>query len=88
MQELFYLNTFDDIDFQVGGTMDLYLLHSVALTFNLGKLGKLGAEQPQGVGDKIDKCPKVKQYRNKVRGDEKAESKAKSQKSKKSKKAG
>jgi len=83
VQELLYLNTFDDIDFQIAGAMDLYLLHSVALTFNLGKLGKLGAEQPQGVGNKIDKCPKVKQYRNKMRGDEKIESKSKSKKSKK-----
>ncbi len=86
LQELLYLNNFDDIDFHVRGGNDLYLLHSVALTFNLGKLGKLGAEQPQGVGDKIDQCPKVKQYKNKVRADDKVERKTKAQGKSKTKK--
>jgi len=80
LQEMLYLNNFDDIDFHEAGGNDLYLFHSVALTFNLGKLGKLGAEQPGGVGDKIDQCPKVKQYRNKVREEEKLERKTKRQK--------
>lgn len=66
LQELFMYNGFDDIDFVKKGMNDQYLLHTIGITCNLGKLGKLGPSEPTGVGDKIDKCPKMKQHRNKV----------------------
>lgn len=65
LQETFMHTSADDVDFRISGINDLYLLHSVGLTFNLGALDRSNGEMT-GVGERIDKCPeKLKQPRNK-----------------------
>lgn len=55
LQESFMYTTTDNLDHEVaGGTNDIMLYHSAALTFNLGK--KQDADK-DGVSDKKDKCP-------------------------------
>jgi OOP family OmpA-OmpF porin len=56
LQEMFMLTTADDVDARVNGMNDMYLFHSVGVTFNIPKLSPRGQT---GVGDQIDKCPKV-----------------------------
>jgi hypothetical protein len=59
IQETFVYTNADDIDFRSGGFNDMYLYHTAGLIFTPGKLGKIGENEPEGVGDLIDKCPKV-----------------------------
>jgi hypothetical protein len=66
IQELLMYTSADDIDLVRGGMNDMYLMHTIGITCNLGKLGKLGGPEQTGVGDRIDKCPKIKQHRNRV----------------------
>jgi hypothetical protein len=40
-----------------GDYNDLYLFHSLGLTYNLPKLNTHGKDNRGGVGNKIDKCP-------------------------------
>jgi OOP family OmpA-OmpF porin len=55
LQEMFIYTSSDNIDLAVGGMNDMFLLHTVGLTFNFGK-NKHGLT---GVGERIDECPKV-----------------------------
>jgi hypothetical protein len=81
IQEMFMYTGADDVDRLKGGMNDMYVFHTAGLTFNIGKLGKLGGPtEPDGVGSAIDKCPKVKQHRNKA-------TKSQSQKLRKEKKS-
>jgi hypothetical protein len=54
LQEMFMYTWADDVDHHAQGMNDMYLLHSIGLTFNLGKLGS----RPMGsrAGGRIDKC--------------------------------
>jgi OmpA-OmpF porin, OOP family len=80
LQELFMHTTADDVDFRIGGINDLYLFHSLGVTFNFGDFGRMRGEEMTGVGERIDKCPdKLRQPRNK-------ESRREARKTKKGKK--
>lgn len=54
LQESFGLTSEDDIDGEIHDDKDGYLLHTVGLTFNLGKKKDADGD---GVSDRKDKCP-------------------------------
>jgi OOP family OmpA-OmpF porin len=64
LQELFMYQSADDIDLVQTGMNDMYLLHTIGVTFNLGKFSRFGDKQGSSI--EVDKCPKVKQHRNKI----------------------
>lgn len=81
-QEMLFHTSEDDVDFVEGGMNDLYLFHTLGVTFNLGKLGKWSDERA-GVGDRIDKCPDIKGRKAKTtKGEEQSLRKAKKEKRK------
>jgi OOP family OmpA-OmpF porin len=55
LQEMFIYSSTDDIERTVGGMNDMYVMHTIGVTFNFGK-NKKGLT---GVGERIDECPKV-----------------------------
>ncbi len=54
VQELFMYSTNDNKDGVIAGTNDFFMLHTVGLTFNIGKKEDSDAD---GVADRDDKCP-------------------------------
>lgn len=67
LQEMFMYTSADDIDHTLGGLNDMYVFHTVGLTVNLPKLGGKSYGTPaSAAGENIDKCPKIRQHRNKA----------------------
>ncbi len=56
LQETFMYTDYDRIDGEVGGVNDLFLQHSLGVTFNLGKPKDADGD---GVSDKEDICPNI-----------------------------
>lgn len=54
LQETFMYSNADNVDGEVSNNNDSYLMHSLGLTFNLGKMKD---EDMDGISDKKDKCP-------------------------------
>jgi OOP family OmpA-OmpF porin len=54
VQEMFANTSGDDKDGKIGGGNDMYLMHSIGLTFNFGKKHD---EDGDKVADRDDKCP-------------------------------
>ncbi len=54
LQETFMYTGDDDLDNEVRNLNDSYLMHTVGLTFNLGKKKD---EDKDGIADRLDKCP-------------------------------
>jgi OmpA-OmpF porin, OOP family len=57
LQEMFMYQRTDDIDYREAGWNDMYVFHTVGLTFNIPKREKSGMEKK---GGDIAKCPKIK----------------------------
>lgn len=73
-QEMFLYTSSDDIDYRVGGINDMYLLHTLGLTFNIGKFQLFEASGPS---KKLDKCPSMKTGVERKNGEGKAHLKPK-----------
>ncbi|MCE3229837.1 MAG: OmpA/MotB domain protein [Bacteroidetes bacterium] len=83
LQEMFTYTSSDDIDYRVKGVNDMYLFHSIGLTFNLGKW-----HRPEGsrAGSRIAKCYEMKTgYTRKIEEPRKIKTKSKMKNHKKMK---
>lgn len=68
LQELFMYTSEDDMDLVTGGINDMYLFHSLGITFNIPKFS--GAKSgPEGVGDRIDQCSDPSRHSKKAKAD-------------------
>lgn len=54
LQETFMYSNADNVDAEIHDNNDSYLMHTIGLTFNLGKMKDADMD---GVSDKKDKCP-------------------------------
>ncbi|MCE3259531.1 MAG: hypothetical protein K0S12_1172 [Bacteroidetes bacterium] len=53
VQEMFTYSSADEIDHRVKGYNDMYVFHTIGLTFNIGKIQRSEANR---AGSRIDKC--------------------------------